>query len=157
MSNKAASRPSWVWRFMQRMNRRAVQNFRRGIGPTGMVLLLTTTGRKTGCPHLTPLQYEVYEDGAYYIGSARGASADWFRNLQACPRAEVETNNRHIPVLAETVTDAGRIADFLGLRLKKHPWMIGGLMRLEGLPWRYTRADLERFAAGKALAILRPV
>jgi hypothetical protein len=34
--------------------------------------------------------------------------------------------------------------------------MIGGIMRLEGLPLRYTRADLEKFAQDKALAVIHP-
>ncbi|HUS79158.1 MAG TPA: nitroreductase/quinone reductase family protein [Patescibacteria group bacterium] len=45
-----------------------------------MVLLLTTTGHKTGLPRVTHLQYEEV-DGAYYVGSMRGTrptgSATW--------------------------------------------------------------------------------
>jgi hypothetical protein len=33
---------------------------------------------------------------------------------------------------------------------------IGLLMRLEGLPIRYTRQDLEYFAAQKAMVVIRP-
>ena len=147
--------PNPLWRAMRRLNGRIVRNYRRGIGPARVVLLLTTTGRRSGLPRLTPLQYEML-DGDYYIGSARGDQADWFRNLQAACHVEVEVKGQRFSAQAEAVTDAGRIADFLALRLERHPWMIGLLMRLEGLPWRYTRADLERFAAGKALAILHP-
>jgi hypothetical protein len=35
--------------------------------------------------------------------------------------------------------------------------MVGLIMRLEGFPLRYTRLDLEKFAAGKALAVLHPL
>ncbi len=147
--------PNPLWRAMRRLNGRMARNYRYGIGPARVVLLLTTTGRKSGLPRVTPLQYERV-DGDYYIGSARGVHADWFRNLQADPCVEVEVKGQRFAARGEAVTDAGRIADFLALRLQRHPWMIGLLMRLEGLPWRYTRADLERFAAGKALAILHP-
>jgi len=140
---------------MRKLNRRIARNYQRGIGPASMVLLLTTTGRKSGLPRLTPLQYEEYEEG-YYVGSARGEQADWFRNIQANPQVEVQVCREHFCGLAEPVTDAKRIADFLELRLKRHPLMIGALMRLEGLPLKHTRLDLERFAAQKAMAIIRP-
>jgi deazaflavin-dependent oxidoreductase (nitroreductase family) len=151
----AANRsPNLLWRGMRRLNGRIARNYRRGIGPARVVLLLTTTGRKSGLPRVTPLQYELI-DGVYYIGSARGAQADWFRNIQADPQVQVEVRGERFSAQAEAVTEARRVADFLALRLQRHPWMIGILMRLEGLPLRYTRADLERFAAGKALAVIR--
>jgi deazaflavin-dependent oxidoreductase (nitroreductase family) len=146
----------WVWRAMRRMSGRVAGLVRAGRGPAGVVLVLTTTGRKSGLRRETPLQYEqVGED--YYIASARGPRADWFRNLQANPRVEVEVQGKRFAALAEPVTDPLRIADFLALRLERHPRMVGLIMRLEGFPLRYTRADLEKFAAGKALAVLRPV
>jgi deazaflavin-dependent oxidoreductase (nitroreductase family) len=148
-------RPAAIWRWMRKMAPFMTRNYRKGRGPVGLVLLLTTTGRKSGLPRLTPLQYEEM-DGVYYLGSARGPQADWFRNIQANPHVQVETKERCFTALAEAVTDPTRIADFLAERLKRHPWMIGLLMRLEGLPLRYTRQDLERFAAGKAMVIVRP-
>jgi len=141
--------------WMKMLNPRISQNYQKGIGPTRIVMLLTTTGRKSGLPHVTPLQYEEI-DGVYYIGSARGAQADWYRNIQANPQVEIQIRQRCLHAIAEPVSDAGRIADFLALRLKRHPVFIGLLMRLEGLPLRFCRADLERFAATKSLVIIRP-
>lgn len=148
--------PTFIWRLMRRMSRRVIRLVAAGRGPARVVLVLTTTGRKSGLPRQTPLQYEqVNED--YYIASARGPGADWFRNLQSEPRVEVLVNGRKFPAQAEAVTDPIKIADFLALRLERHPRMVGLIMRLEGFPLRYTRADLEKFAAGKALAILHPI
>ncbi len=144
-----------IWRLMRRFNRWMEGNFQRGIGPARVVLLLTTTGRKSGLPRVTPLQYEQVS-GEYIVGSARGAHADWFLNIQADPRVEVQIKGRRFPALAEAVTDPERIAGFFELRLKRHPLMIGLLMRLEGLPLRYTRHDLERFAAQKAMVVIQP-
>ena len=144
----------WLYRLMRPMNRRMAQNYRKGIGPARKVLLLTTTGRKSGLPRQTPLQYEEI-DGAFYLGSARGAEADWFRNIQADPQVQVQVGKRCFQGSAEATTDPARIADFFQVRLKRSPVMIGFLMRLEGLPWRYTRADLERFAAHKAMVMVR--
>ncbi len=131
--------------------------YRRGLGLIlgRMILLLTTTGRRSGLPRLTPLQYEE-SDGAIYVGSARGVKADWFRNLVADPRVRVQIGARSFQALAEAVTDPCRIADFLELRLHRHPKMIGAILHAEGLPDPPTRADLERYALRSAMVVIRP-
>jgi len=144
-----------MYRLMSRLNPRIIQNYQKGTGLTRVVLLLTTTGRKSGLPRVTPLQYEELR-GEYYIGSARGAQADWYRNIQANPQVEVQLGERRWRGMAEPVDNPRRVADFLELRKKRHRFFIGLVMRLEGLPWRYSRLDLERFAAQKALVIIRP-
>ena len=147
--------PTFIWRLMRRMSNRVIHLVTAGRGPAKVVLVLTTTGRKSGLARQTPLQYEqVGED--IYIASARGPQADWFRNLQANPRVEVLVQGKQFAAQAEAVTDPTRIADFLALRLERHPRMVGLIMRMEGFPLSYTRAELEKFAAGKALAVLHP-
>ncbi len=128
-----------------------------GLGPLvgRLVLLLTTTGRKTGLPRVTPLQYEEI-DGAIYLGSSRGQKADWFRNILANPHVEVRVKSRRFRGVAETVTDPLRIADFLELRLKRHPKMIGKILQHEGLPAQPERAQLEAYAAKLAMVVIRP-
>ena len=148
--------PTFIWRLMRRMSSRVIRLVAAGRGPAGVVLVLTTTGRRSGLPRQTPLQYEQVGDD-FYIASARGPQADWFCNLQADPRVQVLVAGRQFPAHAEAVTDPTRIADFLALRLQRRPRMVGLIMRLEGFPLRYTRADLEQFAAGKALAVLHPL
>ena len=141
---------------MKAMNSRMATNYRRGIGPVRMVLLLTTIGRKSGLPRVTPLQFEVVE-GDYYIASARGQQADWFKNILANPQVHVQVGKQEFDVIAEPVTDPARIADFLELRLRRHPLMIRLIMHFfDGLPLRFTREDLEKFSQEKALVILRP-
>lgn len=141
---------------MKILNTRMVENYRRGIGPTRVVLLLTTTGRRSGLPRLTPLQYEVV-DGDYFVASARGRHADWFKNIQASPRVHVQLRENEFDAFAEPVTDPGSITDFLELRLQRHPWMVRLIMHLfDHLPLRFTRADLEKLSRAKALVILHP-
>ena len=129
-----------------------------GLGPVygRIVLLLTTTGRVSGLPRVTPLQYEEIE-GAIYVASARGTQADWFKNIRANPQVRVRVKSRDFEGLGEAVIDPVRIADFLALRLERHPLFVGGLMRMEGLPKNPTRAQLEQFAAGKAMVVIRAV
>src|SRR5260370_9544240 len=55
-----------------------------GLLPTGMVLL-ETTGAKSGLPRRVPLLATVLE-GCLFIGTARGARSQWLRNLRAEPR-----------------------------------------------------------------------
>ena len=129
-----------------------------GLGPFvgRLILLLTTTGRKTGLPRITALQYEEV-DGAYFLGSSRGLKADWVRNLIAQPRVEVQVRSRRFTGRAEVVTDPSRIADFLALRLQRHPRLVGRILQMEGLPPTPSREQMEGYAARLALVIVRPV
>ena len=145
---------SLMYRLMKKLNPLVANNYQKRIGPGRAILLLTTTGRKSSLPRVTPLQFEEV-DGEYYIGSARGAEADWYRNILANQEVEVQIQEHCFHGIAEPVCDPGRVADFLALRAKRRPLFIGLLMRLEGLPWRYNRLDLERFAAQKTLVIIR--
>jgi len=128
-----------------------------GLGPLfgRMVLLLTTTGRKTGLKRVTPLQYEEI-NGELYIGSARGVKADWFRNIQADPNVKVRVKSRRFRGVAETITDPERIADFLEVRLQRHPRMVGGMLRAEGLPPNPTHQQLAAYAETMAMVRITP-
>jgi len=140
---------------MRRLNRGLVRRYGRAGPPAEMVLLLTTRGRRSGLERVTPLQYEDI-DGVYFVGSARGLRADWFRNLTADPHVKVQIGERRFDALAEPITDAGRIADFFEYRLRRRPRMMRLLLRAEGLPAGFGRTELEAFAAGKAVVALRP-
>ncbi len=155
MSIASPSRPALIWRIMRQLNRRiATRVIGRRRVPRGVVLLLTTIGRKSGQPRVTPLQYEE-DQGVIYVAAARGPRADWFRNIQANPRVKVQIGERMFEGLAEPIVDPARIADFLRLRLKRHPLMMRAMLAMEG-QWRCRRADLERFAADKALVAIHP-
>jgi F420H(2)-dependent quinone reductase len=71
---------------------------------TAPVLLLTTTGRKTGKQRTTPLLY--VEDGDRYavVASVGGAPAHpgWYLNLRANPAATIQLGRRKVSVTAET-------------------------------------------------------
>jgi deazaflavin-dependent oxidoreductase (nitroreductase family) len=64
------------------------------------VLLLTVPGRRTGANHTVPVCF-VERDGAWLVTASAGGSKDepqWFRNLRATERAEVQIGERHISV-----------------------------------------------------------
>jgi len=128
-----------------------------GFGPLigKMILLLKTKGRKTGLPRVTPLQYEEIK-GAYYVGSMRGTKADWFRNVIANPNVEVCVGSKRFEATAELITDTSRIADFLELRIRRHPKVMGKILQLEGLPAKPKRYQLESYAKNLSIVIIRP-
>lgn len=68
----------------------------------GKVLLLTTTGRKTGLQRTVPLMY--FDDGGvvFVSNSAAGTPAPpaWFLNLQADPNVEVQRGAETQPMRA---------------------------------------------------------
>lgn len=69
----------------------------------GPVLLLVTTGRKTGRRRTTPLLY--LRDGEdYVIVASNGGAAQhpvWWLNLKANPEARIEVGGRTLSVRAE--------------------------------------------------------
>ncbi|WP_406832545.1 nitroreductase family deazaflavin-dependent oxidoreductase [Pedococcus sp. KACC 23699] len=76
------------------------------------VLLLTVTGRRTGQPRTTPVGYFEHEGGYLVVGSAGGMPQDpqWFRNLRATSRAEVQVGRQVSAVTVREVTGAERDA-----------------------------------------------
>jgi len=67
------------------------------------ILVLTTTGRKSGKPRTTPLLY-LENDGAYVIVASFGGHPRhpaWFLNLRENPEAEIETRDQRMRVRAE--------------------------------------------------------
>ena len=130
-----------------------------GLGPIvgKIILLLTTTGRKTGLKRVTPLQYEEI-DGKYYLGAARGLKADWVRNIQADPNVEIQVKSMKFHGQAEVVTDPARFADFVEVRLQRHPFIVGTIMqRTHGLPKQPSREQLEKLAENEVLVIVTPM
>ena len=75
-------------------NRRVIEDFRTAGGRIDgrELVLLTTTGAKSGKPHTTPLIYLAEGDHVYVIASKGGAPAnpDWYYNLVVHPTVTVE-------------------------------------------------------------------
>ncbi|BBX64036.1 hypothetical protein MSAS_32100 [Mycobacterium saskatchewanense] len=79
-------------------NDQIIEEFRASDGKVGGVfenhgiLLLTSTGAKSGKPRLTPLAYFTIDGSMVVVGSRGGAPnhPDWVHNLRAHPVAQVE-------------------------------------------------------------------
>lgn len=83
---------------IREMNRTVIEKFRAGaeVEVHGMtrdrLLLLTTTGRRSGEPHTTPAMFHRRDGRLFVVAAAAGAPKHpaWFLNLLAAPEAVVE-------------------------------------------------------------------
>ena len=72
------------------------------------ILLLTTTGRKSGRPRTVPLLY-LEERGAFVIvASFAGAPKHpaWYRNLEADPKVKLQVKNQRLEGIARRASTA---------------------------------------------------
>jgi len=69
---------------------------------TQNILLLHSTGRKSGRHFVTPIAYFFTEGFYFLVGSNWGKdeNAAWFYNLLTQPETLIEVNGRQIPVVA---------------------------------------------------------
>jgi deazaflavin-dependent oxidoreductase (nitroreductase family) len=89
-----------------------VQRYRETGGEEGhdwqgtSALLLTTTGRRSGEKHTTPLIYQPHGD-AYLIVASKGGADEppaWYLNLENDPGVEVQVKDDVFPARARTAT-----------------------------------------------------
>jgi deazaflavin-dependent oxidoreductase (nitroreductase family) len=99
-------------------NQAVISEFRANHGvvtqPAFPILLLTTTGARTGRPATVPLGFAVDEQGrVFVIASKAGAPKHpaWFHNLRANPSVTVELGDQTFP--ARAVVTAGEERDRL--------------------------------------------
>jgi deazaflavin-dependent oxidoreductase (nitroreductase family) len=93
---------------IQAFNTTIAEEFRSNDGKVGGqfkdadLLLLTTTGAKSGQPRLSPLAYFRVDGKLLIIGSFAGADVNpaWVHNLRANPSAHIEVGNDSSDVTA---------------------------------------------------------
>ena len=101
---------------MKAFNKAIVDEFRTNGGKVGGqfegadLLLLTTTGAKSGEPRLSPLAYLTIDGKTIVIGSYAGADIHpaWVHNLRANSRAHVEVGTTDYDVIARELPPAER-------------------------------------------------
>lgn len=94
------------------LNKLMVMNFRWGFGPLlsgqieplGHIMVLTTTGRRSGRKHRTPVNFAIVR-GDVYCTAGFGHRADWYRNVLANPQVEVWIGSQRWSGRAEPVSD----------------------------------------------------
>jgi deazaflavin-dependent oxidoreductase (nitroreductase family) len=97
-------------------NTRIIQEFRENAGRVGgpfagaPMVLLTTTGAKSGASHTTPL-VPLEEDGRVYVFASMGGAPKhpaWYFNLVAHPDVAVERGTEKYRARAKVVTGEER-------------------------------------------------
>ena len=146
--------PRFLWRWLKVGPRLA---YAAGLAAVvgRFVLLLTTTGRRSGRTKATPLTYDEFE-GTYFVASARGPASDWLRNILHDPAVVVQVGKRQFKGRAEVITDQVRMADYLQRQMERRPRMFGLLLRSEGLSASATRQQIEKLAAKRTLVAIHP-
>jgi deazaflavin-dependent oxidoreductase (nitroreductase family) len=102
-----------------------VLQYRLGLGwLTGKyILLLTTTGRKSGKARDTALEYIYDRDNdRYRIAAGWGGHTDWYCNLLKNPHVKVRVGRRKFNALAERVCDE-EVAKYMMYVSERHPRM----------------------------------
>jgi deazaflavin-dependent oxidoreductase (nitroreductase family) len=101
-------------------NRSIVEEFRANGGKVGgpfeggTLLLLHTTGAKSGQSRLSPLAYLTVDDKMIIVGSYAGAPRHpaWVHNLRATPKAYVEVGTEAYDVDVRELPDDERDATY---------------------------------------------
>ncbi len=97
-------------------NAKVIEEFRANEGRVGgpfqgaPILLLHTTGARTGNERVNPMMY-LDLDGRRYVFDSKGGSdvdPDWYRNLVAHPEVEVEVDTETYPATATPISGLDR-------------------------------------------------
>ena len=105
---------------LEAFNNSIVAEFRANSGKVGgpfegaTLLLLTSTGRKSGQLRINPLAYFTVDGRMIIVGSKAGSDTnpDWVHNLRANPSAHVEVGTAAYDVTAHELSPDERDAIF---------------------------------------------
>lgn len=94
-------------------NKRVIEEFRANGGKVkgwGSLILLTTTGAKTGQPRIAPLMLVEEGDRVLAVASKGGAPKhpEWYLNLVAHPQVTVEVGDEKFETTAKVLSGAER-------------------------------------------------
>jgi deazaflavin-dependent oxidoreductase (nitroreductase family) len=112
------------------VNRRVIEQFRAGGEIEGMhrdrLVLLTTSGAKTGKPHTTPVMFQHDGDRILVIAANAGAPQhpDWYRNLVRDPRVRVEVGDEDYAAVATVLAGDEREQRWAKLK-EDYPFFAG--------------------------------
>ena len=101
---------------VQDWNRQIIEEFRANQGRVGgqfegaPVLLLHTTGARSGAQRINPMMYLDRDGRRYMFASKAGADThpDWYHNLVAHPEVTVEVGTDTYQAAARPVAEPGR-------------------------------------------------
>jgi deazaflavin-dependent oxidoreductase (nitroreductase family) len=95
-------------------NTKVIDEFRANGGTVsnfgGSLLLLHTTGARTGREHITPVMYRKVDDGYAVFASFAGQPVNpaWYHNLVANPDVQAEIGTQTLQLRARVADDSER-------------------------------------------------
>jgi deazaflavin-dependent oxidoreductase (nitroreductase family) len=97
----------------QERNEKVIEEFRANGGKVGgwaSLVLVTTTGAKSGQPRIIPLMHVPYGDGVLAVASKGGAEKDpeWYLNILAHPDVTVEVGTERYATTARVLSGTER-------------------------------------------------
>ena len=142
---------------MKRFFRLPIYVYRMGLGdPFNRILLLSTTGRKTGRTHVVALEYGYNaETDTYDVMAAWGGKNDWYRNARANPEIRVWVGKRKFIGRAEPASAEYVIAT-MQLLAKGNPRAKEMWHLLSGVPLDGTDENWRANAAFFPMLLLKP-
>jgi deazaflavin-dependent oxidoreductase (nitroreductase family) len=119
---------------MRWLYRMPIKVYRMGLGRFmgSRFLMLTHLGRKTGMKRYVVLEVVDRTVGGWYVAAAYGNHADWFRNITANPKVEVNYRGRSRSATA-TVVSEDEAMSVLRRYADAHPRAARTLGRLMGV------------------------
>lgn len=111
------------------------------------VLLLTTTGRRTGKPRRTPLGYTYDSElQAYVVVAGWEGKTDWYRNLKANPQVKVQVGRSRFECRAQMLSKPERMR-LLEEYVELNPFAVGMLEYLTGVRYDGSQDSVESLVA----------
>jgi len=104
-------------KIIKKLYRTPILLFRLGLGKFfgKYILILSTTGRKSGKVHRTPVEYFLDEE-RIFVMSGFGDTPDWYQNLQKDPHVTLNVRNDVLRMIArkpETQSEWEGVINFL--------------------------------------------
>jgi deazaflavin-dependent oxidoreductase (nitroreductase family) len=106
-----------------------------------IIMVITTTGRKSGKKFTTPIGYQ--RDGDTVLAFTVGGVSNWYKNVAQNPLVTLEIKKQTYKMRAAYVTDTQEIKQILELYKREQPTM---LPRFFGIPSDVSGDDLMKAA-----------
>jgi deazaflavin-dependent oxidoreductase (nitroreductase family) len=75
-----------------------------------LFMVMTTTGRKSGQPRRTAIEFHEFRGRCYVFGNW-GSKADWYRNIEADPHITIQTWRGAESVIARRITSDAELVE----------------------------------------------
>ena len=118
-----------------------IQLWRLGLAPIigHHTMLITQTGRKSGLPRRTMVEYHRI-DGTKYAPCAFGKRAHWYKNIEADPLVTIQSAHGVESATAHRVTDDQEVIDVYELFKRRDPPLLNWY--IDSLDIRHDHADI---------------